>query len=77
MNLEKSDCGNIDFDSWINNNNNNNNNKIWEIELIIMIIIIIIIIVIIIIMIIIIIIRFWKFRLDKYEILILFNENEI
>ena len=76
MNFEKSDCENIDFDSWINNNNNNNsNNKIWEIELIIMIIIIIIVIIII--MIIIIIIRFWKFRLDKYEILILFNENEI
>ena len=31
MNLEKSDCGNIDFDSWINNNNNNNNNKILRI----------------------------------------------
>ena len=46
MNFEKSNCEDVDFESWINNNNNNNNNnKILKVELVIIIIIII---------------RFWK-----------------
>ena len=29
MNFEKLNYGNIDFDSWINNNNNNKISKVW------------------------------------------------
>ena len=39
MNFEKSNCEDVDFESWINNNNNNN--KILKVELVIIIIIII------------------------------------